>query len=76
VAARQQLERLTEGGAADAELGGQILLSPEEVARAEALLLDVVLDLDGHLLAGAADGPRLRAPGRLPPFGLDAHENL
>src|ERR671914_728736 len=76
VAARKQLESLPERGAADAELAGQILLATEEVAWTEALLLDVVLDLDRHLFARAANGARLRASGGLPAPRLDAHENL
>jgi hypothetical protein len=69
VAAGEQLERLAQRRAADPELGGQVLLAAEEVARPQPLLLDVVLDLDGHLLAGAADHtlprPRGAHPGAL-----------
>ena len=42
-------------GPADAELGREVLLAAEEVARPEALSLDVVLDLGRDLLARAAD---------------------
>src|SRR5204863_9086385 len=44
-----------------AELGGQILLAAEEVARAQAFALDVVLDLDRHLFAGTPDSEGLDA---------------
>ena len=45
----------------------QVLLAAEEVARPEPLALDVVLDLDRDLLAGAADRAARRgdAPGAL-----------
>ena len=55
VSAGQNAQRLTQRRPADAEVLGQVLLAAQEVARRHAVGLDRVLDLDGHLLAGAAD---------------------
>jgi alkanesulfonate monooxygenase SsuD/methylene tetrahydromethanopterin reductase-like flavin-dependent oxidoreductase (luciferase family) len=74
--AGEQAERLAQGRPADPELGGQILLAAEEIVRPEPLLLDVVLDLYGHLFAGGLDRAPRRGPRPLPTVGPHAHDRL
>lgn len=61
--AREQAQRLAEGGAADAEGAGEVLLTPEPIAGLQALALHVRSDVGSDLLAGAAPPVALASVG-------------
>ena len=57
VRAGEQPQPLAEGRPADAELGRELLLGAEALARAEAARRDVAPDLEGDLLARVSSLP-------------------
>src|SRR6185295_7710065 len=61
VGAREQPEALAQRGATDAELGSELLLGSEALARPQVACGEVAADLEGDLLAGV---PARRAEAR------------
>src|SRR4051794_19643648 len=65
VRAGQQPQPLAQRGTADAELGGELLLGPDPVARLQVLLLEIAADLERDQLAGVRARPREAVAGEL-----------